>query len=58
MDGLYRDIGQRTLELKEQGELSVFNDFIIQQISAEIKDLKEAVEEYKGKARDLSKLPE
>jgi hypothetical protein len=58
MDDLYREIGKRTLELKEKGEESIFNDFIIQQTSAEIKGLKETVEEYKDKARNVSKLPE
>ena len=58
MDELYIDIGKRTLELREKGEVSVFKDFIIQQTAAEIKGLKETAEEYKSKARDLSKLPE
>ena len=39
-------------------EESVFNDFIILQTSAEIRGLKESIEEYKEKDRNFSKLPE
>lgn len=58
IDELYKEVGKRVLELKEKGEKSVFNDFIIQQALAEIKSLKEEVDEYKSKAKKFTKLPE
>jgi chromosome condensin MukBEF complex kleisin-like MukF subunit len=58
MDELYIEVGKRVIELREKGEETVFNDFIIQQTSAEIRDLQESVEEYKEKAKTLNKLPE
>jgi len=58
IDELYKEVGKRVLELREKGEHSVFNDFIIQQTLAEIKSLKEEVNEYKSKAKKLTELPE
>lgn len=58
IDGLYRDIGRRTIELREKGETAVGNDFVIQQTHAEIKSLKETIAEYREKAKNYSKLPE
>jgi len=58
LDNLYIDIGKRVLELHQKGDKSVFNDFIIQQAIAEIKDLKEAIDDYKKQARELSDIQE
>ncbi|MBI5056772.1 MAG: hypothetical protein HZB61_09180 [Nitrospirae bacterium] len=58
IDDLYRDIGKRVTELKEKGERSVWKDFIIQQALDEVKHLKEAAEDYKNQANNLTKLPE
>lgn len=58
LDDLYRDIGKRALELREKGEDAIFSDFIIQQAVAEIKDLRDAVNDYKNRAKDLSKISE
>jgi hypothetical protein len=58
MDELYRDIGKRVLELKEKDEKDVLRDFIIQQALDEIKNLREAVDDYKNQARNINKLPE
>lgn len=58
MDDQYIGLGKRVVELREKGEDAVFNDFIIQQTSAEIKSLQETVEEYREKAKTLNKLPE
>lgn len=58
IEDLYRDIGKRLTELKEKGEKSVWKDFVIQQALDEIKHLKEAADDYKNQANNLSKLPE
>lgn len=58
IEDLYRDIGKRITELKEKGEKSVWKDFVIQQALDEIKHLKEAADDYKNQANNLSKLPE
>ncbi len=58
MEKLYIDIGKRTLELHQKGDKSVFNDFIVQQAIAEIKDLKDAIDDYKKQARELSNIQE
>ncbi len=58
IEDLYRDIGRRVLEIKEKGEKAIWKDFVIQQALDEIKHLKEAAEEYRNQANDLSKLPE
>jgi hypothetical protein len=58
IDDLYRDIGRRVAELKEKGDKSVWKDFIVQQALDEIKHLKEAADNYKNQANELSKLPE
>ncbi len=58
LDKLYSDIGKRTLELQEKGEKSIFNDFIIHQAIAETKDLKDAIDDYKKQARELSNIQE
>jgi len=56
LDDLYKDIGKRALELREKGEESIFSDFIVQHAIAEINDLREAVNDYKAKAKDYSKI--
>ena len=58
IEDLYRDIGRRVAELKEKGEKSVWKDFIVQQALDEIKHLREAADNYRNQANDLSKLPE
>ncbi len=58
IDDLYRDIGKRVVELKEKGETSVLNDFIIQQALDEVKNLRETVDDYKKQAKNINKLPE
>ncbi len=58
IEDLYRDIGKRVLEIKEKGERAIWKDFVIQQALDEIKHLREAAEEYRNQAKDLSKLPE
>jgi len=59
LENLYIDIGKRVLELHQKGDnKSVFNDFIIQQAIAEIKDLKDAIDDYKKQARELSNIQE
>lgn len=58
IEDLYRDIGKRVLEIKEKGEKAIWKDFVIQQALDEIKHLREAAEEYRNQAKDLSKLPE
>jgi len=55
IDGLYRDIGKRVLELKDKGEKAVLRDVIIIQTMEEIKKVKEQIEEYKSKAHALNK---
>ena len=58
LEKLYIDIGKRVLELHQKGEKSIFNDFIVQQAIAEIKDLKDAIDDYKKQARELSNIQE
>lgn len=58
LEKLYIDVGKRALELHQKSEKSIFNDFIIQQASAEIKDLKDAIDDYKKQARELSNIQE
>lgn len=58
LDGLYRDIGKRVLELKEKGEKAVLKDFIILQMINETKGLKDEIEDYKSRAHDLSRPTE
>lgn len=58
IDDLYRDIGRRMLVLRENKETAVFEDFIVQQAAAEIKSLQAQVDENRGKAKTLNKLPE
>ncbi|RJQ50929.1 MAG: hypothetical protein C4526_11010 [Nitrospiraceae bacterium] len=58
IDDLYRDIGKRVAELREKGEKSIWRDFVVQQALDEIKHMREAAEDYKNQAKDLSKLPE
>lgn len=61
IDDLYREIGRRVMELKEKGEhkeKDVYSDFIVQQALDEIRDLKENVDDYKSKARNINKIPE
>ena len=58
LEKLYIDIGKRVLELHQKGEKSILNDFIVQQAIAEIKDLKDAIDDYKKQARELSNIQE
>ncbi len=58
IDGLYRDIGRRVRELKEQGEADVLNDGTVQQALNEIETLGKTVSDYKKKADNMSKMPE
>jgi hypothetical protein len=58
MEKLYIDIGKRAVELQQKGEKSFFNDFIVQQAIAEIKDLKDAIDDYKKQAKELSNIEE
>ena len=58
LEKLYMEIGKRTVELHQKGEKTVFNDFIVQQAVAEIKDLKDAIDDYKRQARELSNIQE
>lgn len=58
IDDLYRDIGKRVIELKENGEKEVYQDFIIQKALNELKDLRDAVKDYGKQAKNINKLPE
>jgi hypothetical protein len=59
IDDLYRDIGQRVMELKEKdGDKDVYSDFIVQKALDEIRNLKEDVDDYKNQARNVNKIPE
>jgi cobalamin biosynthesis protein CobT len=59
IDDLYREIGQRVMELKEKdGDKDVYSDFIVQKALDEIRNLKEDVDDYKNKARNVNKIPE
>jgi len=61
MNSLYSDIGKRVMELKEKNEeedKDVLKDFIVQQTLDEIRTLRGSVDDYKGQARDINKLPE
>ena len=61
IDELYQDIGKRVTELDAKGEneeKDVLRDIVIRPALDELKDLQEAVQEYKTQAEDISKLPE
>ena len=59
IDDLYREIGQRVMELKEKdGDKDVYSDFIVQKALDEIRNLKEDVDDYKDQARHVNKIPE
>ncbi len=61
IDGLHRDIGKRVIELKGKPgdkEKDVFKDFIVQQAIDEIRNLEEAKDDYKDRARSISKIQE
>ena len=58
IEDLYRDVGKRVMELKEKGDKAIWKDFVILQALDEIKHLKEAAEEYRNQAKNLSTLPE
>jgi len=59
IDDLYREIGQRVMELKEKdGDKDVYSDFIVQKALDEIRNLKEDVDDYKNQARNVNKIPE
>ncbi|RJQ48608.1 MAG: hypothetical protein C4538_03595 [Nitrospiraceae bacterium] len=58
IDDLYRDIGRRVAELREQGEKSIWKDFVVQQALDEIRHLRNTAEDFKNQARNLSNLPE
>jgi hypothetical protein len=55
LDGLYRDLGMRVLELKGREEKDVLKDFIVLQTINEITKLKEEIEDYKKRAHDQSR---
>lgn len=58
---IYRDIGERIVELKEKGgtdEIDVFNDAVVLQAFDEIKKLRETQDSYKKRAEDINKVPE
>jgi gas vesicle protein len=56
IDDHYRDVGKRIMELKEKDEKDVFQDFIVQQALSEVKNLREAIADYKKK--NINKLPD
>ena len=61
IDALYREIGRRIVELGEtakEEEKDVLKDVIIQQALDEVRRLKEAADNYKHQAGNMSKLPE
>lgn len=58
IEDLYRDIGKRVMELKDKGEKAIWKDFVIQQALDEIKHMREAADEFRNQAKNLSKLPE
>ena len=59
IDDLYKEIGQRVMELKEKdGDKDVYSDFIVQKALDEIRNLKEDVDDYKNQARNVNKIPE
>ncbi len=58
IDDLLRDIGKRVVDLREKGETDVFQDFTIKHALSELKDLKEAVNQYKTEADKIIRLRE
>ena len=58
MDGLFKDIGKRVKEMKEQGETDVLDDGAVQQALKEIDEIGKTVSDYKKQADNMSKTPE
>ena len=57
MDGLYRDIGKRVLELKKKGDDDVFKDLAIQHALSELKHMNKIIDDYKAQADNINKQP-
>lgn len=57
-DDMCRNIGARVAELYNKGETDVFGDFVIQQALRELKELQEKIDDYKSRARDMTKMRE
>jgi hypothetical protein len=56
---IYREIGERVVELKEKGgtdEIDVFNDAVVLQAFNEIKKLRETQDTSKKRAEDINKV--
>lgn len=58
IDDLFRDIGKRVVDLREKGEVDVFQDFTIKHAFSELKDLRESANSYKTKADEIIRLRE
>ena len=58
INDLYSDVGKRAMELKEKGEEDILKDFMVQQTLDEIKNLQESVDDFKGRAENINKLPD
>lgn len=57
VDGLYRDIGKRVLELKKKGEEDVFKDFAVQHAISELTQMNKIIDDYKTQADNINKQP-
>lgn len=60
MADIYRDIGERVVELKEKGgtdEIDVFNDAVVLRAFDEIKKMRDMQDSYKKRTEDINKVP-
>ncbi|UCD36508.1 MAG: hypothetical protein JSU90_06700 [Nitrospiraceae bacterium] len=57
-DDIWKNIGVRVAELHGKAEADVYGDFVIQQALSELKELQEKIDDYKSRARDMTKLRE
>ncbi|GBE06637.1 MAG TPA: hypothetical protein ENH31_04885 [Nitrospirae bacterium] len=58
LDGLYRDVGKRVLELKDKEDKPVFKDFLVLQSLSEIRNIRQEIEDCRDRARELGKPPD
>ncbi len=58
LDGLYRDVGKRVLELKDKEDKPVFKDFIVLQSISEIQNIRQEIEDCRNRAQELGKPPD
>lgn len=57
-EDIWRNIGARVAELYEKETTDVLADDAIQQALSELKDLQEKIDDYKSRARDVTKMRE